>query len=64
LFHGIKPVFVFDGGAPVLKRSTIVSTSMNRLNERRIDIRPRGNGKRLEQLRTMLEWRRNCLRLK
>lgn len=25
LFHGIKPVFVFDGGAPNLKRSTIVS---------------------------------------
>lgn len=25
LFHGIKPVFVFDGGAPVLKRNTIVS---------------------------------------
>lgn len=24
LFHGIKPVFVFDGGAPALKRSTIV----------------------------------------
>ena len=24
LFWGIKPVFVFDGGAPVLKRSTIV----------------------------------------
>ncbi|KAJ9096024.1 hypothetical protein QFC21_005388 [Naganishia friedmannii] len=23
LFHGIKPVFVFDGGAPTLKRSTI-----------------------------------------
>lgn len=23
LFHGIKPVFVFDGGAPALKRSTI-----------------------------------------
>ncbi|KAJ9121531.1 hypothetical protein QFC22_002149 [Naganishia vaughanmartiniae] len=23
LFHGIKPVFVFDGGAPSLKRSTI-----------------------------------------
>jgi len=24
LFHGIKPVFVFDGGAPNLKRATIV----------------------------------------
>lgn len=25
LFFDIKPVFVFDGGAPTLKRSTIVS---------------------------------------
>ena len=25
LFYGIKPVFVFDGGAPALKRVTIVS---------------------------------------
>ena len=24
LFYGIKPVFVFDGGAPALKMSTIV----------------------------------------
>lgn len=24
LFHGIKPVFVFDGGVPELKRATIV----------------------------------------
>ena len=27
LFYGIKPVFVFDGGAPALKRSTIVSST-------------------------------------
>lgn len=27
LFYGIKPVFVFDGGAPALKMSTIVSKS-------------------------------------
>ena len=27
LFYGIKPVFVFDGGAPALKRSTIVSSN-------------------------------------
>ena len=28
LFYGIKPVFVFDGGAPALKRSTIVSLTV------------------------------------
>ena len=26
LFYGIRPVFVFDGGAPALKRNTIVSS--------------------------------------
>jgi len=25
LFYGIQPVFVFDGGAPALKKNTIVS---------------------------------------
>lgn len=28
LFYGIKPVFVFDGGAPALKRSTIVGLTV------------------------------------
>lgn len=32
LFYGIKPVFVFDGGAPALKRATIVSVPRHTLN--------------------------------
>lgn len=32
LFYGIKPVFVFDGGAPALKRMTIVSIVLIVLN--------------------------------
>jgi DNA excision repair protein ERCC-5 len=31
LFYGIKPVFVFDGGAPAIKRTTIVSQSVRYL---------------------------------
>jgi DNA excision repair protein ERCC-5 len=33
LFYGIKPVFVFDGGAPVLKRNTIVSNAVKPPND-------------------------------
>lgn len=39
LFYGIKPVFVFDGGAPAIKRSTIVSRlQWPRLNCRMVHI--------------------------
>ncbi len=34
LFIGIKPVFVFDGGAPVLKRQTINSRKQRREGRR------------------------------
>ncbi|KAK6349238.1 DNA repair protein rad2 [Orbilia blumenaviensis] len=30
LFHGIRPVFVFDGGAPLLKRQTIANRKTRR----------------------------------
>ncbi|KAK6347245.1 DNA repair protein rad2 [Orbilia brochopaga] len=30
LFHGIRPVFVFDGGAPLLKRQTIANRKSHR----------------------------------
>jgi DNA excision repair protein ERCC-5 len=34
LFHGIKPVFVFDGGAPILKRQTIQGRKARREGKR------------------------------
>ncbi|KAA8903844.1 hypothetical protein FN846DRAFT_779885 [Sphaerosporella brunnea] len=34
LFHGIRPVFVFDGGAPVLKRQTIAGRKKRREDRR------------------------------
>jgi len=45
LFFGIKPVFVFDGGAPALKRQTI--TSRKRRREGRRDDAVRTAGKLL-----------------
>lgn len=34
LFHGIRPVFVFDGGAPALKRQTIAGRKQRREGKR------------------------------
>lgn len=42
LFHGIKPVFVFDGGAPVLKRQTIVGRKRRREGRREDAVRTAG----------------------
>lgn len=33
LYYGIRPVFVFDGGAPSLKRHTLVSEHIHELKE-------------------------------
>ena len=58
LFHGIKPVFVFDGGAPALKRSTIVS-ALHALLNLATDPRPSERGERLVPRRTMPKWQRS-----
>jgi DNA excision repair protein ERCC-5 len=42
LFFGIKPVFVFDGGAPALKRQTISSRKSRREGRREDAIRTAG----------------------
>jgi DNA excision repair protein ERCC-5 len=70
LFYGIKPVFVFDGGAPALKRNTIVRTSSSKetrcmqmvlltffFNSARLSARGRRVGPRL----VMRRLRRDCL---
>ncbi|RDW82545.1 hypothetical protein BP6252_03657 [Coleophoma cylindrospora] len=42
LFFGIKPVFVFDGGAPVLKRQTILGRKKRREGRREDAVRTAG----------------------
>lgn len=42
LFFGIKPVFVFDGGAPVLKRQTIANRKARREGRREDAVRTAG----------------------
>jgi hypothetical protein len=67
LFYGIKPVFVFDGGAPALKRNTIVRTSS--LKETRcrwfffFSARPSARGRRAGPRLVMRRLRRDCLLL-
>ncbi|KAL3418574.1 DNA excision repair protein [Phlyctema vagabunda] len=42
LFFGIKPVFVFDGGAPVLKRQTVLGRKQRREGRREDAVRTAG----------------------
>src|SRR5271163_4807446 len=42
LYFGIKPVFVFDGGAPVLKRMTVLSRKKRREGRREDAVRTAG----------------------
>lgn len=42
LFFGIKPVFVFDGGAPILKRQTILGRKRRREGRREDAVRTAG----------------------
>lgn len=42
LYYGIKPVFVFDGGAPVLKRQTIAARKKRREGRREDAVRTAG----------------------
>src|ERR1700709_316697 len=42
LFFGIKPVFVFDGGAPALKRQTITARKRRREGRREDAVRTAG----------------------
>ncbi|KAI9924637.1 DNA repair protein rad2 [Aspergillus wentii] len=42
LYFGIKPVFVFDGGAPILKRQTIASRKSRREGRREDAVRTAG----------------------
>lgn len=65
LFYGIKPVFVFDGGAPALKRMTIVCGVYIPLvwSASQQCARPNGNERKLVPQILMFVWPRSCLPL-
>jgi DNA excision repair protein ERCC-5 len=62
MFYGIKPVFVFDGGAPTLKRSTLVRTLHSFLTTsfERVSYRMIAERRRRVLLRVMPRSRNNC----
>ena len=57
LFFGIKPVFVFDGGAPMLKRETIVNRKKRKEGRREDAVRTAGKLLATQMKRTIEEER-------
>ena len=65
LFYGIKPVFVFDGGAPALKKATLVcsfSAECSR-GSSKCSFRLREGARRAELLQVMQKLQRNFSQL-
>jgi hypothetical protein len=63
LFYGIRPVFVFDGGAPALKKNTIVRHSFFLLNAMLTErYRSSVRRRRVVPLQLMPRLRRGCWR--
>jgi len=66
LFYGIKPVFMFDGGAPTLKRMTIVRIYLRlsfvlslALTLAFVHGSPRESKRKLALLPVISNWQRN-----
>ena len=55
LFFGIKPVFVFDGGAPALKRTTLAARAQRREGRKEDATRTAGKMLALQMRRRAIE---------